>query len=198
MYTLYCKEIYFYISQKKYILKYFGVTQNFTLRKYFYSIHDKNKTTFIQCCIKDILFKSSIPFQEFPIRKIKNNIQTENDSHFEELKIVLEERKKKRPYEIIFGSFFTFPLWKIRNERNPLEFFMNFGKNISDKLESFSEEELRIFHNLSKNGSKQEIITFLENKNFHEKKEIEDIYIGYGGFCYRCKEGRHIQRLCKN
>ena len=198
MNTLYCKEIRFYDKTQKYIIKYYGVTNNFMYRKHLYSINDKNKTTFIQCCIKDILIKNSISFEEFPIKMIKNNIVSEDESHFEELKIVLNERKKQNPNEMIFGSFFTFPLWKIRNERNPIDFLIHFGKNISDKLENLSEDELKKFHYLSKNGSKDEIITFLEKNNFHEKKEIEDIYIGYGGFCYKCKEGRHIQRLCKN
>lgn len=198
MNTLYCKEIQFYNKTKKYSIKYYGVTNNFTFRKYLYSINDKNKTTFIQCCIKDILIKNSIPFQEFPIKMIKNNIVSEDESHFEELKMVLNERRKQNPNEMIFGSFFTFPLWKIRNERDPIKFFYEFGKTISDKLGIFSEDELKKFHNLSKTGTKEEIITFLEKNNFHEKKEMEDIYIGYGGFCYKCKEGRHIQRLCKN
>lgn len=198
MNTLYCKEIKFYNKTREYSIKYYGVTNNFTYRKYLYSINDKNKTTFIQCCIKDILIKNSISFQEFPIKMIKNNIVSEDESHFEELKMVLNERKKQNPNEIIFGSFFTFPLWKIRNERDPIQFFQEFGKTISDKLGKLSEDELKKFHHLSKNGSKDEIITFLESNNFQEKKEMEDIYIGYGGFCYKCKEGRHIQRLCKN
>jgi len=198
MYTLYCKEIHIFSCRETYILKYFGITNNFTFRKYLYSINDKNKTTFIQCCIKDILLKNSIEFQEFPIKMIKNNIVSEDDSHLEELKMVLNERKKQNPNEMIFGSFFTFPLWKIRNERDPIDFFKEFGKTISDKLGKLSEDELKEFHHLSKNGTKEEIITFLEKNNIDEKKEIEDIYIGYGGFCYKCKEGRHIQRLCKN
>lgn len=198
MYTLYCKEIHIFSLGEKYILKYFGITNNFTFRKHLYSVNDKKKTTFIQCCIKDILLKNSIEFQEFSIKMVKNNILTEDDSHLEELKIVLEERKKKTPNEIIFGSFFTFPLWKIRNTKNPIQFFLEFGKNISDKLEIFSEDDLVEFHSFLKDKSKEDIISFLKKKDFHEKKEMEDIYIGYGGFCYRCKEGRHLQRLCKN
>jgi hypothetical protein len=105
---------------------------------------------------------------------------------------------KKNRNHLIFGSFFTFPLWKIRNERHPVDFLLHFGNKISEKLGILSEDNLKIFHSLSKNGTKDEIITFLQNNNFQEKKEMEDIYIGYGGFCYKCKEGRHIQRLCKN
>ena len=172
MYTLYCKEIHIFYSGSKYILKYFGITNNFTFRKHLYSVNDKNKTTFIQCCIKDILFKKSIPFEEFPIKMVKNNILTEDDSHLEELKIVLRERKEKRPNEIIFGSFFTFPLWKIRNEIDPLQFFIHFGKNISDKLELFSENDLVEFHSFLKYKSKEEILYFLEKKDFNKKKEI--------------------------
>ena len=198
MYTLYCKEIHIFSLCNKYILKYYGVTSNFGIRKHLYSVNDKNKTTFIQCCIKDILFKKSISFKEFPIKMIKNNIVTEDDSHLEELKMVLQERKEKRPNEMIFGSFFTFPLWKIRNEVDPLQFFIDFGKNISEKLELFSENDLVEFHSFLKYKKKEEIVSFLEKKNFHKKKEMEDIYLGYGGFCYHCKEGRHIQRLCKN
>ena len=88
MYTLYCKEIHIFSLGEKYILKYFGITNNFTFRKHLYSVNDKNKTTFIQCCIKDILLKNSIEFQEFPIKMIKNNIVSEDESHFEELKIL--------------------------------------------------------------------------------------------------------------
>ena len=197
MNTLYCKEIHFYYRNEKYILKYFGVTNNFTFRKYLYSINDKNKTTFIQCCIKDIFLKNSIPFEEFPIKMIKNNISSEDISHFEELKIVLHERMKKHPNYIVFGSFFTFPLWKIRNQRNPVHFLIDFGNTISEKLGILSEENLKIFHSISKNGTKEEIINFLEKNKFEDKKEMEDIYLGYGGFCYRCKEDRHIQRLCQ-
>jgi hypothetical protein len=204
MHTVYCKEIHIFHLGEKYILKYFGETNNLTSRKHHYSVNCKKNTTFIQCSIKDILFKNSIKFQEFPIKIIKNNIQTRDDSHLEELKIVLEERKKKKSNEIIFGSLFTFSSYKIRYEKNPIQFLLNFGYNVSDILESLSEDDLIEFHSVlkDKSKSKEELMSFLM-KNFQEEEQIgdmslESICLGYGGFCYRCKEGRHLQRLCKN
>lgn len=148
--TLYCKEIHFYDRGETYIIKYYGVTNNFMHRKHLYSINDSMKTTFIQCCIKRILSRNEILFDEFPITMIKNDIVSNDDSYVEELKMVLKERKKNRPNEIILGSFFTFPLWKIRNERNPVNFLIHFGKNISHKFEKLSYDEIIILrkHNI--------------------------------------------------
>ena len=44
MYTLYCKEIHIFSLYNKYILKYYGVTNNFGIRKHLYSVNDKNKS----------------------------------------------------------------------------------------------------------------------------------------------------------
>lgn len=194
MYSIYCKEIHFYYKQK-YIIKYFGITSNFENRKFLYETNNREKTTFIQCSIKDILKMLKISFKEFPIYLVDNILNKEN-AEIKELDIVLKERLKNELNTIILGSFFTFPKYKIIKQNNKIDFLKTFYNEISHKLQNFNFEKLKELYFFCKFFKKDEIIDFLEIEGF-TRKEIDEIIVGYGGFCYKCKEKRHLQRQCE-
>ena len=194
-YSLYCKEIHFFYEYQKYVIKYYGITSNFENRKVLYETNNKQKTTFIQSSIKEGLQSLDIPFVEFPIYLVENNLKKE-DAEIKELYIVLRKREENDSNTIVFGSFFTFPKIKFTKSENKINFLKTFNNDISQKLQNFTFDELKELYSLCKSAKKMEIINYLQETGFN-KKEIGEIIIGYGGFCYLCKEERHLQRNCQ-
>ena len=194
-YSLYCKEIHFSYEYQKYVIKYYGITSNFENRKVLYETNNKQKTTFIQCSIKEGLQSLDIPFDEFPIYLVENNILKKEDAEIKELYIVLREREENESNTIVFGSFFTFSKKLFVKQKNKINFLKTFHNDIFQKLQNFTFDELKELYSLCKCGKKMEIINYLQETGFN-KKEIDEIIIGYGGFCYLCKEERHLQRNC--
>ena len=195
-YSLYCKEIHFNYEYQEYVIKYYGITSNFENRKILYELNNKEKTTFIQCNIKDGLKMLNISFNEFPIYLVENNILKKEDAEIKELDRVLRDREENESNTIIFGSFFTFSKKLFMKQKNKIDFLKTFHNEISQKLQNFTFDELKELYFLCKFAKKMEIIKYLQETGFN-KKEIDEITIGYGGFCYLCKEERHLQRNCQ-
>lgn len=193
--TLYRKRIQLNLPTEELYIYYYGITTDFQKRQWFYNRNNRDKTTFVQCSLLDTFRKNNILYTEYPLEIIKDKIETNTMAEVEELWCVLEEKRKQEPNVIVFGSFFTFPVWKIQKSCNIIHFLKHIHNSIFTILQSFSLSEITELQNICKTKNKNEVETYLIEKGFFVK-DVTDITLGYGGFCYKCEKRGHIQRQC--